>query len=98
MTRIALIETASQKFDSDLQSEWARRQKMLIEQNQEQEQMMLKILQEHDKKAFDLSEQLQLQYQKQQDVRFFLLFYKFCSSQQMRFLGKTKANKFGNTK
>lgn len=61
-------------MDSNGKLEWIQRQKQLAEQTQKQEDMMLKILQEHDKRACNLSEQLHLQYQKQQDVSYQHLF------------------------
>lgn len=55
-------------MDLDSKNQWLKRQQYLIEKTKTQEDLMLRILQEHEKKACDLSEKLQLEYQKQQDV------------------------------
>lgn len=47
------------------------RQQMLIEQSRKQENVMLEILLEHDRKACDFSHQRQLQYQQHENVGFF---------------------------
>lgn len=60
--------SANKQIHTQLQLDWSKKQENMLAENQHQEEVMLKTLEEHDKKASDHLERLKILYQKHVEV------------------------------
>lgn len=84
------MQATVKQFETYSKSEWVKKQQLLVEQSQRQEDSMIRTLEELDRKASDNLHHRQLQLQKQAEVIILLLYRLIHSDHCILFLLGTK--------
>lgn len=79
------MQATVKQFETYSKSEWVKKQQMLVEQSQRQEDSMIRTLEELDRKASDNLYQRQIQLQKQAEV-IILLVHRLIHSDSILFV------------